>query len=227
QTRLLRVLQERRITRLGATVSIPIDVRVVAATHQPLVGMIAARQFRQDLYYRLNTLALPLPALRERGGDVGLLADVLLRQSLVRLGVEGIGPAAVIERLSGSLSQYQWPGNVRELENICDRLAVYLQQYARVEEVDWSELHEECPELFLVAATDKSGCEKPALVSAGPPAISAPEAHPPGRRARALEALERHKGHPGTAAAELGISRSTFWRWSRESEPSDVTQNAN
>lgn len=221
QTRLLRVLQERRITRLGATVSTPIDVRVIAATHQPLGDMIAARQFRQDLYYRLNTLALPLPALRDRGDDVSLLAGVLLRQSLARLGATRIGAMAVLERLGDSLARYRWPGNVRELENLCDRLAVYLQQYAQIDDVDWSALRDECPELFSAGARDEDGCNKTTLAGA------APKDSPPSRSARAHEALERHQGHPGAAAAELGISRSTFWRWSRESGHSNEYQNEN
>lgn len=227
QTRLLRVLQERCITRLGATVSTPIDVRVIAATHQPLESMIAARQFRQDLYYRLNTLALPLPALRERGSDVVLLADVLLRQSLMRLGVKGIASAEVLDRLGAPLARYQWPGNVRELENICDRFAVYFQQYARVQDVDWSALREECLELFSATPTAQSDCEKTVLTSVSQTMHTAPKASPRGRRSRALEALARCNGHPGAAAAELCISRSTFWRWSRESAPSDESQHPN
>lgn len=70
KTRLLRVLQERKITRLGSTSFIPVDVRVIATTHQPLAQMVAARHFRQNLYYRINTLGLALPALRGRGSDV-------------------------------------------------------------------------------------------------------------------------------------------------------------
>ena len=84
QTRLLRVLQERRITRLGANHAIPVDVRVIAATHQDLTDLVAQRSFRQDLYYRLNTLRLQLPALRDRREDIPALAQHLLRQSLAR-----------------------------------------------------------------------------------------------------------------------------------------------
>ncbi len=88
QTRLLRVLQEHEITRVGGTATIPIDVRVIAATHQPLREMIAKRSFRQDLYYRINTLRLPLPPLRERSDDIAILAQTLVGRSLKRLGIK-------------------------------------------------------------------------------------------------------------------------------------------
>ena len=204
QTRLLRVLQERRITRLGSITSIPVDVRVIAATHQPLLQMVSARQFRQDLYFRLNTLTLGLPALRDRGGDVRTLAERLLAQSLTRVGVSGIAAAQVLGHLGDAMAQHQWPGNVRELANMCDRIAVYLSQYHRIETVEWEELRHECPELFAASLhIDRT------------PAAAVPQPQPTDRHALALAALERHGGRPGAAAAELGISRSTFWRWCR------------
>ena len=217
QTRLLRVLQERRITRLGSVTSIPVDVRVIAASHQPLLQMVSERQFRQDLYYRLNTLTLALPALRDRGGDIWTLAEYLLTQSLARIGTPGIAASEVLSKLGEAMLQHHWPGNVRELENICDRLAVYLHQYNRIETVEWEELRQECPELFAthIQLDQVSGS-------------TAPQQHTQlDRHTLALAALERHGGHPGAAAAELGISRSTFWRWCRtRSQPSALTEKA-
>lgn len=208
QTRLLRVLQERRITRLGSVASIPVDVRVIAATHQPLLQMVNARQFRQDLYYRINTLTLALPPLRDRKGDVQVLAVRLLADSLSRVGVTGITAAEVLTQFGDAMQQHPWPGNVRELENLCDRIAVWLSQYRRSDSVEWSSLRDECPELF--AGTPH--------IEEAPDASTATE-HPPenpDRHTRALAALERHGGRTGAAAAELGISRSTFWRWCRK-----------
>ena len=205
QTRLLRVLQEQRITRLGAATSIPVDVRVIAATHQPLAQMVAAGTFRQDLYYRINTLRLALPSLRDRTGDIRLLAERLLRQSLERIRKTEVSAVHVLGRWGDALEQYSWPGNVRELENVCDRMAVYLQQFDSDDAIEWGDLHHECPELF-----------QEQLPHGHPSSGAAPPIRPPSRHERALQALERHHGHPGAAAAELGVSRSTFWRWARE-----------
>ena len=218
QTRLLRVLQERRITRLGSVTSIPVDVRVIAATHQPLLQMVNARQFRQDLYYRLNTLTLALPPLRDRKGDVQVLAARLLAHSLSRVGVSGVTAAEVLAQWGGAMEQHPWPGNVRELENMCDRIAVWLSQYRHIDKVEWSELRHECPEL-LAARPD---------IEQALAALATPEHQPeqPDRHTQALAALERHGGRTGAAAAELGISRSTFWRWCRKPahKPSELAR---
>ena len=219
QTRLLRVLQERRITRLGANHAIPVDVRVIAATHQDLTDLVAQRSFRQDLYYRLNTLRLQLPALRDRREDIPALAQHLLRQSLARLGVAHTPAEAVLHRLGDALQRHGWPGNVRELENLCDRLAAHLASHRSMDTVDWSELHSECPEL-LMAPSDLAA--QPERASSGAAALT-PTLSPPAdkhqrRRQQALAALEAHGGHPGAAAAALGVSRATFWRWCRRQD---------
>jgi propionate catabolism operon transcriptional regulator len=204
QTRLLRVLQEREITRLGATAPIPVDVRVIAATHQPLDQMIRERRFRQDLYYRINTLRLGLPALRERPEDVALLAEALLGGCLRRLGV-AFDARRALAPLRARLEAHAWPGNVRELENLCERLAVFLSQFERLEAVCWDELPHECPEIF---AADPL----PAAAAGGA------DASP---RARLAEVLAAHGGHRRNAARELGVSRSTLWRWLREGGAQD------
>ncbi|WP_374672660.1 propionate catabolism operon regulatory protein PrpR [Acidovorax temperans] len=219
QTRLLRVLQERRITRLGANHAIPVDVRVIAATHQDLTDLVAQRSFRQDLYYRLNTLRLQLPALRDRREDIPALAQHLLRQSLARLDVTHTPAEAVLHRLGDALQRHGWPGNVRELENLCDRLAAHLASHRSMDTVDWSELQSECPEL-LMAPSDLAA--QPERASSGAAALT-PTLSPPAdkhqrRRQQALAALEAHGGHPGAAAAALGVSRATFWRWCRRQD---------
>lgn len=118
QSKLLRVLQERQIRRLGSNRLIPVDIRVVAATHRPLEKMVAEGKFREDLFYRLNVIQLTLPPLRERAGDVPLLAMKFLKEFGKVNGkvLEGIDPAAL--RL---LEAYAWPGNVRELRNAIER----------------------------------------------------------------------------------------------------------
>jgi len=124
QVKLLRVLQERRYRRLGGTDEVQADIRVVAATHQDLPGLVANGRFREDLYYRINVIPVQLPALRERREDIPLLAERFLHTFARDMGkaITGISSEAVRE-----LSDYRWPGNVRELQNVIER-AVALEQ---------------------------------------------------------------------------------------------------
>jgi two-component system response regulator HydG len=121
QVRLLRVLQEGEIKRVGAAESVRVDVRVIAATHRDLTRLVKTGRFREDLFYRLNVINIPLPPLRERIDDVPLLAHHFLRRYAERLGkkVRTLNPDA-LELLCG----YRWPGNVRELENAIERAVV-------------------------------------------------------------------------------------------------------
>jgi two-component system nitrogen regulation response regulator GlnG len=115
QTKLLRVLQEQRFERLGGTATIATDVRIIAATNRDLETVVAAGKFRRDLYYRLNVYMIELPPLRERGGDVALLAGAFLRRSAREMGKDmtGLSPEAL-----ECLQRYPWPGNVRELQSV-------------------------------------------------------------------------------------------------------------
>ncbi len=218
QTRLLRVLQERRITRLGASRSIPVDVRVIAATHQNLTDLVTQRAFRQDLYYRLNTLRLHLPALRERAEDIYALARHLLQNSLSQLDAVHITPDAILQPLASAMQQYGWPGNVRELENVCDRIAVYVASHPVTETIDWEGLRYECPELnnnpgeYPVVSIGNATAPVPTMQAAN---TAASTDRKRGQSEHALAVLAQHGGRPGAAAAALGISRSTFWRWCR------------
>jgi propionate catabolism operon transcriptional regulator len=198
QTRLLRVLQEHEIIRVGGVATIPVDVRVVAATHQPLQEMIAERRFRQDLYYRINTLRLSLPALRERPGDIAILAQILVQRSLQRLGSKKDAQQALTPLLP-DLCAYSWPGNVRELENIAERIAVFLLQFDKQEDIRYDGLRDDCPELFL---QEHIG----------------PRGDIDHFKTRVAEELKSCKGNRTLAAQKLGISRSTLWRWMKEQE---------
>ncbi len=127
QATLLRVLQERRVTRLGGAGEVELDVRVVAATNLDLPELVREGGFREDLYYRLNVVPLELPPLRERREDIMLLADHFLSEASARHGLEirGLDPAT-----RRAMLDYGWPGNVRELANVVERLVLLAEEGA-------------------------------------------------------------------------------------------------
>jgi two-component system NtrC family response regulator len=121
QAKLLRFLQERVIERLGGRGEIPVDVRVVCATHRDLAGMIREGSFREDLYYRLSEITIKIPPLRERPGDPVLLAQAFLERYTRELGrnIKGFSADALT-----ALETHGWPGNVREMENMIKRASI-------------------------------------------------------------------------------------------------------
>ena len=208
QARLLRVLQEREITPLGGGRPMAVDVAVISATHRPLREMIAARSFREDLYYRLNGLVVQLPALRERS-DLMVLAERLLKREargrLPRLDDE------VVRLMQG----YHWPGNIRQLATVLRTASAMAGQDAAI-------TVEHLSEDFLIdarrapaAAPRAAGASAPAAAEASPE----PEAAgPAGRTLQQLEnetvrrALAEAGGNISVAARRLGISRNTIYR---------------
>ncbi len=136
QAKLLRALEERRIERLGGAESIPVDVRVVSATHRPLEQEIAEGNFRADLFYRLRVVTIDIPPLRERREDIPTLAESFARQASERynLPTRTVGTAALRR-----LMEYKWPGNVRELRNAVERAVIF----AESEEISPRDLPEE------------------------------------------------------------------------------------
>src|ERR1700731_4246263 len=121
QPKLLRVLQEREFERLGSTRTKKVDVRVVAATHRDLEDMILKKEFRSDLYYRLNVFPISIPPLRQRPDDVPLLAQHFVQEAARRMNktIDTIPPGTM-----EALTQYGWPGNIRELENVIERAVI-------------------------------------------------------------------------------------------------------
>ncbi|RMF72447.1 MAG: sigma-54-dependent Fis family transcriptional regulator, partial [Acidobacteria bacterium] len=130
QVKLLRVLQTREVQRVGSSRTIPVDVRVIAATNEDLKAKVERGEFREDLYYRLNVIPLHVPPLRERRSDVPLLAAHFVRRGAERLGV----PARELSRAAlDRLMAHDWPGNVRELENVIEYALVMSAGAERIE----------------------------------------------------------------------------------------------
>jgi transcriptional regulator with PAS, ATPase and Fis domain len=201
QAKLLRTLQERKVRRVGGREEIDIDVRVVAATARDLDEMIRQGQFRQDLYYRINVVRIDLPPLRERGDDIGLLAESMcLRYSrAMHRDVRGITPEAY-----QVLRQYRWPGNVRELTNVIRRaLALAKETMITVDEL---------PEELVIAAGEHPPDGNSQAESARG-FFAEREAHLTDFERQYLsELLKRHTGDVRQAAAEAQIPRGTLYR---------------
>ncbi len=196
QVKLLRLIQERELVRLGGRETIKIDVRFVAATHQPLEELVKKGDFREDLFYRLNVVPITMPPLRTRGGDTALLA----RRLAAKLGAENGRPK--IRLADGALQligAQPWPGNVRQLRNFIERAIVL----SASDELSAADVERE-----LKRETDLHGT----AVAAAAPQGSGLEA----RRAQVekealLEALKKSNDNRTTAARILGISRRTLY----------------
>jgi two-component system NtrC family response regulator len=203
QVKLLRVLQEGELPKVGATSSIRVDIRVVAATHRNLSAMIEDGTFREDLYYRLAVVPLQIPALRERREDIPELIDALFKRAKDRhhLLNARLSPG-VLQRLMS----YRWPGNVRQLENVLERLLV-LSSSDLISE-------EDLPEELQRASTN-SGSLWPELPEEG---VSLEGIE----RELITRALERFRGNQTQAARYLDISRRTLiYRMEKHGLPSD------
>jgi DNA-binding NtrC family response regulator len=121
QTKLLRVLEDRQVQRLGGRQSRKIDFRLICATNEPLEEMVRSGKFREDLYYRIHVVPIQLPPLRERTGDIAVLADYFLR---IHLTANGLEQKRLTPDALAALEEHRWPGNVRELENLIQRLVI-------------------------------------------------------------------------------------------------------
>ena len=189
QAALLRVLQEREITRLGDTRTRKVDVRVLAATHKNLIAESAAGRFREDLLFRLRVARIHIPPLRERKTDIPLLVEHFLRSASRQIG-------KAIDSLHADALQcllaYDWPGNVRELRSCVDFALIY-SKGSKIQVADLP------PEIRSLRAAGASPAEAGAEFTGD-------------RRQRMLQAVERAEGNRSRAAKLLGISRATFYR---------------
>lgn len=204
QSRLLRVLQEREVMKLGSGRATPVDVRVIAATHRDLHALVEQGVFRGDLYFRLNLLQIELPPMRERRGDVAPLARHLLNRSALQYGLSGAALERVLAFLAPLFEQYAWPGNVRELENLLARAAIYLGDS---DGEGWQDLQMVFPEFGRMRQMEAL---KGPVATAPATADLAVRTSP--TRADALRALEQTGGNRAAASRALGIGRTTLWR---------------
>jgi len=193
QVKLLRVLQERQIERLGSNRSIPVDVRIVSASLRPLEEDIASGRFREDLYFRINTVTINLPPLRERREDIPLLAQRFLEEFSRERGKEVVG---FTDTAMEAFDAYPWPGNVRELRNAVERAVLFCRSsHVGVEDL-------------------------PAALQGQQAAAKPPAARPVRTLREAVEqaeieamqaALAATNGRRSEAAELLGVSRKTLW----------------
>jgi two-component system response regulator HydG len=189
QLKLLRVLQEREIERVGSSETIAIDVRVIAATNRDLRALIAEGRFREDLFYRLHVMPIELPSLRERKEDIPLLVQHFIAIHNARTGrqIEAIDPAAMT-----LLLDHEWPGNVRELENAIEHAFIKCRGQVLLPECLPRHLHHE-------------------RATAMPrPSSTRPE------REQVAEVLEQCHWNRSEAADKLGMHRTTLWRKMKE-----------
>jgi two-component system, NtrC family, response regulator HydG len=192
QVKLLRVLQEREVTRVGGDEAVAVDVRIIAATNKDLLAAIQEGRFREDLFYRLNVVSLRMPPLRERSEDVPLLAQHFLERfsGRNRKTIRGFTPQAM-----DRLLRYIWPGNVRELMNAVER-AVVLARSDILTEEDFSTIGE--------TQGPSSEAERELEPASGRVSLEEME------RATILRTLEETGGNKSEAARRLGITRKTL-----------------
>ena len=197
QVKLLRVLENREYQPVGGEKTLKADVRFIAATHRNLEEMVAEGSFRQDLFFRINTVTLNIPPLRERREDIPLLLDMALQRfnALYNKRIKSISP-----ELLRLILTYDFPGNVRELLNLMEQ-AVILCKGDQVE-------LEHIPDNFSRHTIDKPVAEQRTNKAPNSGLLA--------------EVLTRHHGDRIGAAKELGISRTTLWRWIKQTGLEDI-----
>ncbi len=195
QVKLLRVLQEQKVRRVGSNTFIPIDVRIVAATNKDLNTLIRSGQFREDLYYRLSVVTVQLPSLEERAEDIPLLVQHFLE----RFNQRNQRHVNISEDAVKLLASMSWPGNVRELENLIERLAIF----AATDEISAEEVErEQARRSGVTSAPENSTASLPGKLQEM-------------ERQEILRVLRESGGNKSLAARKLGIERKTLYEKAR------------
>ena len=218
QARFLRVIEQREIMRLGDSRILPVNVRLVAATHRDLRDLVSRQLFREDLYYRLNVLSLSVPTLKEREGDVLIIADKFLREFY---DMQGKSYGVFSSESAQLLLDYDWPGNIRQLRNVMERLSVMTAGGL----IGVHEMRRALQIPEHVPAHTHSGESKAQPLDNRPEPVTTTSDSRSGVRNQALgkekatyekqlilKVLGECNGSKTRAASRLGISRTTLWR---------------
>mgnify|MGYP001081145226 CR=1 FL=1 len=205
QGRLLRVLEEKEIMRLGHDKVIPVDIRIISATNKDLNTLVEKGDFREDLYYRLDILKIHVPALRERGEDILLIADHYTRRFCQKFGKENISLSPEVKE---KFMRYTWPGNIRELRNVCERLVVLNQSGVAGEE--------DIEMVFPGRGALKSNMDVKPVDNSPVMDNHFEEQVQKLERDRITAVLKEAGRNKAKAAETLGISRTTLWRRMKE-----------
>lgn len=205
QAKLLRVLEQREVVRVGGSTPIPVDVRVIAATNQPLEDLIQQQRFRQDLFFRLNVVAVSLPDLKDRGDDVLVLADHFLQHFCSQIGRR---VPTLSESATETLLQHSWPGNVRELRNTMERVC-YLTPDDEIHESDL-QLSGSSPTQSVTAATTISQAVSASGIQDWPASLN--EATRQFQIEQIRNTIAACNGNVTEAAEKLELHRSNLYR---------------
>jgi transcriptional regulator with GAF, ATPase, and Fis domain len=199
QAKLLRVLQEREIQRIGSAETIRLNIRVIAATNTNLGEAVRRREFREDLYYRLNVIPLHLPALRDRAGDIPQLVEHFLAKVS---DSENLPLRSVTPEVLARLTRLRWPGNVRQLEHVIEMAVILSGSRTILDACDFPILHESCAVQTVV-----TGYATPGLP---PDGMDLDEAVRRFERSMVQQALLRCRGNKARAAQMLRMKRTTL-----------------
>jgi len=182
QSKLLSALQSRQIILVGSNTPVPVDVRIISATNQQLSQLVAKGHFREDLYYRINTIQIESPALRDRDQDIEILAEHFLRKFSLKYGKSGL---RISRKAMDKLNRHQWPGNIRELQHAMENIVIMSES----DTISPEDVNLGSPTLSEAQGLNLETVEKNTI----------------------RKALLKYKGNYSTIAAELGISRTTLY----------------